>query len=87
MNKTTELYGQGARFDTALIVATCTVWLVEGIFMVFTILTNSLIENSTGETLRGMLVSSASCVFTVSMLWVIRKNVLDFIDIKASVEE
>ena len=87
MNKTTESYGQGARFDTALIVAACTAWLCEGILITCILLTNSLIEPSTGETLRDILWSGASCIFTVAMFWVIRKNALDFIDIKASVEK
>ena len=86
MNKTTESYGQGARFDTTLIVAACTAWLCYGVcYDIFTLLTVFFIEPSTGETLRSMLWSSAFCVFTVSMLWVIRKNVLDFIDIKINV--
>jgi hypothetical protein len=83
MNKATESYGQGTRFDTALIVAACTGWLCYGVcFEIFDTLTAFLRENSTGEALRDMLGGIAFCVFTVSMLWVIRKNVLDFIDIK-----
>jgi uncharacterized membrane protein len=82
MNKATESYGQGARFGTSLIVAACTGWLCFGVLITFNLLTASFIELSTGETLRDMLWGTVFCVFTVSMLWVIRKNVLDFIDIK-----
>jgi len=87
MNKTMESYGQGARFGTSLIVAACTGWLCYGIFITFSLLTEAFTEPSSGETLRTMLWGIVFCVFTVSMFWVIRKNVLDFIDIKASVEE
>jgi hypothetical protein len=87
MNKVTEAYGQGARFGTALIIAACTGWLFFGVhFQVFDLLTGFFTESSSGETLRDMLWSIAFCVFTVSMLWVIRKNVLDFINIKSSIE-
>ena len=83
MNKATESYGQGARFDTALIVAACTAWLVDGVCIgTFGLLTQAFIEPSSGETLRNMLSVTTVDVFTVLMFWVIRKNVLDFIDIK-----
>jgi len=82
MNKTTESYGQGTCFGTALIVAACTGWLCFGILITFNLLTASFIELSTGETLRDMLLITTFYVFTVSMFWVIRKNVLDFINIK-----
>ena len=86
MNKATASYGQGARFDTTLIVAACTAWLCYGVcYDIFTLLTVFFIEPSTGETLRNMLWSIVFCGFTVAMLWVIRKNVLDFIDIKINV--
>jgi hypothetical protein len=49
INKVTESYGQGARFDTALIVAACTAWLVDGVCIgTFGLLTQAFIEPSSG---------------------------------------
>jgi len=78
MNKMTESNGLGTRFDPTWIVAACWGWLVLHM--------SSLFLFTIGVPFLAFLVFFFICmIVTIPMLWIIRKNVLEFIDIKESV--
>jgi len=71
MNKATESYGLSTRFDTTWITAACWIWLALHIL--------ALLFG------YGIFMNILYGIVTIPMLWIIRKNVLEFIDIKSSV--
>jgi hypothetical protein len=76
MEKMAEANSLGTRFDTTWIVAACTGWLF---LHIFALLSGGLFLGS------GISVNVLYAIVTVPMLWIIRKNVLEFIDTKSSV--
>jgi len=98
MNKTLEFYGHNRRFHTTLIIAACIIWLiadllyilsyfVAGIFMlsVFDYDPDNFLETVMAfGSIFAIFHNILWFIFTFIMYWMIRKNVIEFVDIKAS---
>ena len=93
MNETTESYGLGSRFERSLIEVVCVGWipiniagLIYGIYVGMS--PDSLDWLTTGnevvDTSILVLVPIVGAIVTVFVYWIIRKDVLEFIDIKTS---
>jgi len=89
MNKALESYGRGTQFGTMLIAMACVVWLISFFFFPMLTIMQTIFESATGIYLFLEIVYFLSsllyCFFTVTMFWIIRKDVVEFIDIKSSV--
>jgi len=83
MNKTTEHNGLGARFDTTLTVAACTGWLFLAIISSSPL--PGLILSGADSTRLAIFMLFLYGIVTIPMFWIIRNNVLEFIDIKSSI--
>jgi len=88
INKALESYGRGTRFGTTLITAACVVWLVS-FFFFFILGVMGIIFDTPSFLVFLYIVNCFSSLlwylFTTAVLWIIRKNVVEFIDIKSSV--
>jgi len=89
MNKALESYGRGTRFGTTLITVACVVWLISFFFFLMLAIMQTIFESATGMLafleIVYFLSSLLYYLFTVAVLWIIRKDVVEFIDIKSSV--
>jgi len=90
MNKAMERYGQEKRFNVTLIIAACVVWLVGDLISILLGMVMGVVEavNISAPLLLYSHVftifwSVLWCIFTLTIYWIIRKNVLQFIDIKS----
>ena len=82
MNKTTEHNGLGSRFDTTLIVAACIGWLFLGIIPM---LSGVVLSEADSRLRLSMFTLVLYGIVTIPIFWIIRNNVLEFIDIKSSI--
>lgn len=82
MNKATESYSLGTRFDTTWIMAACIFWV--GIDPFNAVL--ALLAEGMGISLflTNFLVAFLKLLITIPTLWIIQNRVLEFIDIKRS---
>jgi len=89
MNKTLESYGRGTRFSTTLTITACVVWLLSFFFFFILGLMRVIFESASGMLVFVDIVCCLSSLlwylFTMAVLWIIRKDVVEFIDIKSSV--
>ncbi|MCL2709951.1 MAG: DUF4339 domain-containing protein [Planctomycetaceae bacterium] len=80
MNNTSESYGFGSRFNESLILKICVGWLVLGL------LNGAMAYGGTTLQIAGTgVVGVLYHILTIWTYWFIRKDVLEFIDFKASV--
>jgi uncharacterized membrane protein len=93
MNKTLESYGHAKRFNVTLIIVACVLWLISDLVTEFVGLV--MLVASCGPDPEAVMVFSTLftfvhafvwIIFTMIIYWIIRKNVLEFMDIKTSVE-
>lgn len=80
MNKATESYGLGPRFNVTLIKTACICWVV---FAFFTFAAGRAANLDVGA-FGAMVWTSFSAAVTFPVLWRIHKDVLEFIDIKSN---
>ena len=89
MNKALESYGRDTRFSTTLAITACVVWLLSFFFFFILSLMRVIFESATGIYVFVEIVYCPSALlwylFTTIVLWIIRKDVVEFIDIKSSV--
>ena len=95
MNRAMEYYGHSKRFNTTLIFVACIIWLMSDLFaFVFVIITTIVsscshphaaapveIFSAISFSMIGVLYTIFSCV----IYWIIRSDVLKFVDIKSGV--
>ena len=95
MNEATESHGLGPSFEKSLIEVVCCGWIPVNILgLIYGFYTNmspdSLEWLTTGsdllDTSIGILVPILGLIVTIFVYWIIRKDMLEFIDIKASME-
>ena len=90
MNKATESSKGGARFGTTLITTACVVWLVSFFFFFILGMAQGVFASVVGVTIFlgivGFITALIWYLFTMAMLWIIRRDVCKFIDIKSSIE-
>ena len=80
MNKATESYGLDARFDGKFITRTCHAWVVLFVF--------ECLGGLLGVPTRMIIIATLLHTgITLRAYWRIRKDVLEFIDIKSSVRK
>jgi hypothetical protein len=94
MNKMLEAYGHGRRFSTTLVIVACVIWLVDGIgTIMFGLIMGTV---SAFDPVSPFVIFShfLFCVnyflwgiFTIVICWIINRNVREFMDIKASLEQ
>jgi hypothetical protein len=94
MNKAMERFGQEKRFNVTLILTACVVWLVSDLIGIMLGLVMGIVSKvdisspflivSHLSTIGGSALWS---IFTLIIYWIIRKNVLQFVDIKSENEK
>ncbi|MCL2117953.1 MAG: ankyrin repeat domain-containing protein [Planctomycetaceae bacterium] len=92
MNKTMESWGQEKRFNATLIITACVVWLVGDLISIMQGMVMGIVSvmDATSPIVIfshffTIVWSLLWCVFTLVIYWIIRKNVLKFMDIKSGV--
>jgi hypothetical protein len=86
MNETVESYGSKPRFEESMVHTACVVWIVLGIIGLINNAITSVDEDMITEPgFVGWLVilGLASAAFTIWVYWFVRRDVLEFIDIKS----
>jgi|GEM_PF-2494817 len=93
MNKVMEAYGHGRRFNTTLIIVACIIWLLNDLgFLILAVIFGLV---AAFDPVSPFVIFSHFalcifyflwCVFTIVICWIIRGNVLEFMDIKRSLE-
>jgi hypothetical protein len=85
MNRTAESYGHGQRFHATVIKGVCIAWLVFGILLLLVGIAGIFDGGESESAAESMFLTLLNAIVTISMYWIIRNNVLEFIDIKSSV--
>lgn len=90
MNKTMESFGRKKRFNVALIMTACVLWLANDLFSIILGLVAgaaSAMDITSPVVVFSHFVTIVSsllwCIFTCVIFWIIRKNVLEFVDMKS----
>jgi hypothetical protein len=94
MNKTLVAYGCNTRFGTTLITAVCVYWVVDAVVSIMLGFASVITEMVAPGSPFSVSLSLCSIVFacllycaiTVPMIWIVRSKVVEFIDIKRSLE-
>jgi len=91
MNKAMESYGQKKRFNAMLILVACIIWVAIFLFAMMLGTASAIVSWAVAPvpiyafiSLLYLALSFASCLFSVVIYWIIRKDVVEFIDIKES---
>ena len=92
MNKTMESYGHSKRFNATMMIVVCILWLASDLFSCMIGFSVGMLQTILREPEPLMLLfhlfmivwSIVYLAFTAVMYFIIRKNVLEFVDIKES---
>jgi len=90
MNKAMEFYGQEKRYNVTLVITACIVWLVGDLLTFMLVMVMAVVEQMDIESPFLVFLHVVNIVwmilwgiFTIVILWIIRKNVREFVDIKS----
>ena len=91
MNKAMESYGQAKRFNATLILVACIVWVAAFCFAFMLGMASAIISLAVAPapvyafcSFLNIALQFACCLFSVVIYWIIRSDVVAFIDIKES---
>ncbi len=93
MNKAMQSYGLEKRFNATLMITACIVWLVIFFFHVLLLAVTSIFASMRVEFavilmhVVSIIVALSEYVFTCVIFWIMRRNVLQFIDVKTEYEK
>jgi len=92
MNRVLEACGYSRRFNTTLVFVSCFIWLAYNLLVLMYIIVGSVLMVvvptfklfDTTADIVGCILGGLWCLFTILIYWLIRKNVLEFMDIKSN---